>query len=145
MKIIFLFFLFVGLFIHSYSQVIFPELGKTYNEVIAIENYKNMGVVGDCDKTELENSEFRLHCSCFRQSGDSGVIYFDRYIVFNSSNKCYGVLINETKHTINTWVKLFNKNFVKISEFEWKDYDRDVTYKITTKEENIIISSAMEF
>ncbi|WP_452223503.1 hypothetical protein [Lacinutrix chionoecetis] len=58
----------------------------------------------------------------------------------NEEQLCYRVLFIEPSSETNNWVRYFNsKNFVKVDNMTWKDYEHSIVYKVAVKDDNCLV------
>ena len=60
------------------------------------------------------------------------VMYF-YYIEDKDMKVCYQVDYIEPVSEINSWIKYFNKKFVKSDKMEWKDYEDNISFTVEKK------------
>lgn len=108
-------------------------LGEPYTTISNI----SFKILCECGKKMnlYETNHFFATCYCetFEDEDSSRAFW---YFVFDKTDSiCYKVIRLWSLTTINYTIQYFNNNYVKISEYKWKDYKNNVYLEIEIKDE----------
>ena len=119
MKPIYLCLLFLILSVNLFAQ----GLGRSKSDII--NAYGNNYELGNKTPTIMYKKIIERSDN---SSYESVKIYW-----FDKNDICKIVMIFEPIREINAWIKTFNKEYVKVEEFTWKDYSTEIEYTLETK------------
>jgi hypothetical protein len=83
-------------------------------------------------------NKVRIGFKSFEKSGKSSYKRYT-YYYFDNTDTCQQVIIVEPQSEANGWIKLFNDECVKMSEYKWKDYSRGLLVQILIKENAVYV------
>lgn len=135
-------FILVALFLLTSAQTSQAQIGLNKAEVIAEygQNYEN-GETDDGMKYISYDKEYTTE-----QSGtyvQSKAIYF--FEAADGTLICHQWLIIEPSSETNAWVKQLNKELVKIGYMEWKDYEKNILFKINVEDGLCLLKAMYDF
>lgn len=104
----------------------FSQIRRSYSEITK-ENGMNF-------KTVYNDSGFK---SITYISEGRGKMF--EFVETNSGFICFSYLYIEPIDKANDIIKLYNDNFVKTNDLEWKDYENNIIYEVSfTKERDVV-------
>lgn len=125
----------------SFTSIL-AQIGQSRDDIIAeYGQHYEVGETNDGIKYISYDKEYTTE-----QSGtyiQAKAIYF--FEADDGTHVCHKWLIIEPSSETNSWVKLLNKDFVKIGYMEWKDYESNILYKIEVEDGLCLLKAMYDF